>query len=368
MTNDDKQPAGAGAIGRLAVRNPGALVFAADMYGLQLDQLAALTGDERSARAAASRWRALGYAETARLSPGAPWLWVTRAGLAACGRDYRPGPPGLPRLAHVRAVAAARIALEATDAYRAASAYWRCERRIRSRHGVGVRQHLPDAEVHWPDGARGPAGRRSAGPGSAGRSRPRSRRRRSPGPRRSCARSSSAPAITAARPLTSRFPAGRPARPRDLPVLPRRAVDRAARPRRPRPAGRPHRGPRPPARRAAVTVRLPLRRPSPAQRLTPLCYPPPPPFSPARPLRATGPSSSATPVTAFAEASRDSARRPGIATPSPSPRTTGRSRSRRVRDPQPVWPPEHAEPTAAHGSRCGWLGRLDRRLAEVALG
>ena len=69
-------------------------------------------------------------------------------------------PPALPQLAHTRAVAAARIALEATDAYRAASAYWRCERRIRSRHGagVGVRQHLPDAEVHWPDGAHGQDG------------------------------------------------------------------------------------------------------------------------------------------------------------------------------------------------------------------
>jgi hypothetical protein len=35
----------------------------------------------------------------------------------------------------------------------AAQPFWRCERRIRSRHGVGVRQHLPDAEVHWPDEA-----------------------------------------------------------------------------------------------------------------------------------------------------------------------------------------------------------------------
>ena len=142
----------------LAVRDAGALVFAADMYGLQLDQLARLTGGERSARAAAARWRELGYAETARLSSGAAWLWVTRAGLAACGLSYGPAQPALSRLAHIRAVAAARIALEATAGYRAASAFWRCERRIRSRHGVGVRQHLPDAEVHWPDGARGADG------------------------------------------------------------------------------------------------------------------------------------------------------------------------------------------------------------------
>jgi hypothetical protein len=137
----------------LAVRDAGALVFAADMYGVQLDQLAALLGGERPARAAAARWRSLGYAQTARLGPGPPWLWVTRAGLAACGLRYTPAAPALSRLAHIRAVTAVRIALEATDAYRRASAFWRCERRLRSRHGVGVRQHLPDAEVHWPDGA-----------------------------------------------------------------------------------------------------------------------------------------------------------------------------------------------------------------------
>jgi hypothetical protein len=140
------------------VRDVGALVFAADMYGIQLDQLAGLTGGERSARAAAARWRELGYAESARLSRGAAWLWVTRAGLAACGLGYGPAQPALSRLAHIRAVAAARIALEATGGYRAANAFWRCERRIRSRHGVGVRQHLPDGEVHWPDGALGPDG------------------------------------------------------------------------------------------------------------------------------------------------------------------------------------------------------------------
>jgi hypothetical protein len=137
----------------LAVRDADALVFAADRYGVQLDQLAALLGGERPARAAAGRWRSLGYAETARLSPGPPWLWVTRAGLAACGLKYAAAAPALSRLAHIRAVTAARIALEATDAYRRASAFWRCERRIRSRHQVGVRQHLPDAEVHWPDEA-----------------------------------------------------------------------------------------------------------------------------------------------------------------------------------------------------------------------
>jgi hypothetical protein len=154
----DSRPGGGGGTRGLAVRDVGALVFAADMYGVQLDQLARLTGGERSARAAAARWRELGYAETARLSTGPPWLWVTKAGLAACGLSYAPARPALAQLAHIRAVAAARIALEATAGYRAASAFWRCERRIRSRHGVGMRQHLPDAEVHWPDETRGADG------------------------------------------------------------------------------------------------------------------------------------------------------------------------------------------------------------------
>jgi hypothetical protein len=153
--NEDSRPRGGGGTRGLAVRDVGALVFAADMYGVQLDQLARLTGGERFARAAATRWRELGYAETARLSMGTTWLWVTKAGLAACGLGYAPAQPALSRLAHIRAVAAARIALEATGGYRAANAFWRCERRIRSKHGVGLRQHLPDAEVQWPDDARG---------------------------------------------------------------------------------------------------------------------------------------------------------------------------------------------------------------------
>ena len=61
--NDEPKGAPRQAASRgLAVRNADALVFAADMYGVQLDQLAALTGGERPARAAAARWRELGYA------------------------------------------------------------------------------------------------------------------------------------------------------------------------------------------------------------------------------------------------------------------------------------------------------------------
>ena len=145
-----------GSVGGLADRDVTGLLFAADMYGVQLDQLASVLGlSEPRARAAAARWRQAGYAETARIGPGRAWLWLTRAGLAASGLPYRPVPPALSRLAHLRAVTAVRLALQAAPAYQQAAAHWRSERRLRARAGsrAGLREHLPDGEVHWPDGA-----------------------------------------------------------------------------------------------------------------------------------------------------------------------------------------------------------------------
>jgi len=142
------------------------LLFAAEMYGVQLDQLAACLGiSETGARAIAARWRQQGYAESARLGPGRAWVWLTRAGLAACGLPYQPLAPALSRLAHLRAVTAVRLALESTGGYASAGAYWRSERRLRARAGrrVPAREHLPDGEVHWPD-----AGPRPASVGWAG--------------------------------------------------------------------------------------------------------------------------------------------------------------------------------------------------------
>jgi hypothetical protein len=137
-------------------RDIGGLLFTAEMYGVQLDQLASWLGvSEARARAVAVRWREQGYAESARLGPGRPWIWLTRAGLAACGLPYQPAAPALSRLAHLRAVTAVRIALESTSGYPAAGAHWRSERRLRARAGrrVPLREHLPDGEVHWPDDA-----------------------------------------------------------------------------------------------------------------------------------------------------------------------------------------------------------------------
>lgn len=137
-------------------RDIAGLVFVAEMYGVQIDQLAAVLGvSEPRARAIAARWRARRYAESARLGPGGPWTWLTRAGLAACGLRYAAAPPALARLAHIRAVTAARLALESATRYAEGRGYWRSERRLRTRMGgrVGLREHVPDGEVHWPDDA-----------------------------------------------------------------------------------------------------------------------------------------------------------------------------------------------------------------------
>src|ERR1700733_9837654 len=146
------------------------------MYGVQLDQLAVQLGvSEIRARSLAARWGEQGYADSARLGPGRPWIWLTRAGLVACGLPYRPVPPALARLAHLRAVTAVRIALESTAGYTAAGAYWRSERRLRARMGsrVPLREHLPDGEVHWPDtGVPDTGARNTGGPDQDGRAPP----------------------------------------------------------------------------------------------------------------------------------------------------------------------------------------------------
>jgi hypothetical protein len=145
----------AAATSALTERDIAGLVFTAEMYGVQLDQLAALLSlSEPGARAVAARWRACGYADTARLGPGRPWCWLTRAGLAACGLRYTFAPPALSRLAHLRAVVAVRLALQASDTYLTAAAGWRSERQLRACIGkVGASEHIPDGEVHWPDTA-----------------------------------------------------------------------------------------------------------------------------------------------------------------------------------------------------------------------
>jgi hypothetical protein len=55
-------------------------------------------------------------------------------------------------------VSAVRLALRADPGFTAGGGYWRPERRLRARMGgrLGLREHVPDGEVHWPGGTAAP--------------------------------------------------------------------------------------------------------------------------------------------------------------------------------------------------------------------
>jgi len=89
--------------------------------------------------------------ETGRPGAGPAWCWLTRAGLAVTGQPYTPARPAAARLAHIQAVLAVRLSLEASAAYRDSRAWWPAEQRIRAAIGGRATGHGPDAEVSWPD-------------------------------------------------------------------------------------------------------------------------------------------------------------------------------------------------------------------------
>jgi len=131
------------------------MIFVAEMYGVQTDQLAGLLGaTERRASALVRRWQAAGWAQAAVLGPGPRWVWLTRDGLIRCGLPYTSGVPGLSRLAHLRAVTAVRLALAAVPQFAAGAGHWRSERSVRASIGgaAGLRGHVPDGQLLWPGG------------------------------------------------------------------------------------------------------------------------------------------------------------------------------------------------------------------------
>jgi hypothetical protein len=136
---------------RISGRDITGLMLCGDMYGAPYDLLAAcLNVQPDRLRGIAARWRAAGYAETGRLGPGPAWCWLTRPGLAALGLPFAAGRPSLGRLAHLRAVLTARLALESSPAGQAGQPWWRSERCIRAAAGGRVGGgHIPDAEADW---------------------------------------------------------------------------------------------------------------------------------------------------------------------------------------------------------------------------
>jgi hypothetical protein len=103
---------------RLSGRDVTGLVLCAEHYAAQYDLLALALGVQPARlRGIVARWRAAGMVQTGTLGPGPAWCWLTAAGMSACGLGYPARPPALSRLAHVRAVFAVRLWLEAGQVY-----------------------------------------------------------------------------------------------------------------------------------------------------------------------------------------------------------------------------------------------------------
>jgi len=152
-------PAFPGSAGRPGM-DAALLRFVADMYGVQLDQLAALLtnwGQPAASAADLAReivadWRATGHADTGQLSLGEPWVWATRKGLDACGHRTKLIRPAPATLRHTHAVTEVRLALGRTSSWRQSRAQWRSERSILAGAFPSRVGHVPDGEVHYPTG------------------------------------------------------------------------------------------------------------------------------------------------------------------------------------------------------------------------
>jgi hypothetical protein len=136
---------------RLTSRDGAGLCLVAEQYAAPYDLLATALGVQQPRlRQVLARWRAAGYARTQVLAPGPAWCWLTAAGIATCGYPWTARAPALARLAHLRAVLAARMWLASTAAWQQGQAQWRPERDLRAASGSTPSGHLPDAEVMWP--------------------------------------------------------------------------------------------------------------------------------------------------------------------------------------------------------------------------
>jgi hypothetical protein len=149
--------ADAGSV-RLSQRDIDGLLLCGEHYGAPYDLLAvALQVDPARLPAIVARWRRAGYAATGRLGPGPGWCWLTRAGMTETGLGFPATRPALGRLAHIRAVLAARLWLQAGPVWDTGHAWWHSERRLRAEvPAAGRRAHVADAEIHWPSLAGSP--------------------------------------------------------------------------------------------------------------------------------------------------------------------------------------------------------------------
>lgn len=147
---------GAGTV-RLSQRDIDALLLCAEHHAVPYDLLGKALGvSQANLRQLTLRWRRAGYVATAHLGPGPTWCWLTHYGMTATGLRFPATRPALGRLAHYRAILAARLWLTAGVAWADGQAWWHSERRLLAEHPRNRGGHIPDAEVHWPSIDGGP--------------------------------------------------------------------------------------------------------------------------------------------------------------------------------------------------------------------
>ncbi len=119
------------------------LGWLAEQYAATTDQLGVLLGcGPRSVQRVLSRLRDAGLVSTQRVLVGQPaWVMPTRAGLRACGSQYKVWQPKLGVLLHTEAVNDVRLHIQA----RSPQAEWISERALARDRREG--EHLPDAVV-----------------------------------------------------------------------------------------------------------------------------------------------------------------------------------------------------------------------------
>ena len=118
---------------RLGRRDIDGLIMCAEHFGAPYDLLASALGAQPARlRGIVARWRRAGYAATGRLGTR-PGLVLAHPGWHDCRRAGLPRPrPALARLAHIRAVLAARLWLADSQAWHDGQAWWHSERRLRA--------------------------------------------------------------------------------------------------------------------------------------------------------------------------------------------------------------------------------------------
>jgi len=145
---------------RLTTRDLAILKWIGEQYAIRFDHLQFLatryaidlTSDllgYHGAYGLSSRWVKLGLVEREKIFADDPmWLWLTKKGIETAGLDHPYKVPAISRFAHVHAVNAVRLHVEAKAGD---SAKWICEREANALRKEEGQKHLIDGLVEYPD-------------------------------------------------------------------------------------------------------------------------------------------------------------------------------------------------------------------------